>query len=161
MCIEFNITSCDDGDHYECYVLAQPSNDTGSHQLLLEVEKCEYTEERERRERERERGERERRKERVREEEREMEWEERERPSMPPVNPASCLSWNVSQFQFLFMKCLVFVLHQYLILSACPIPVTIIFDPASPVPLGITKFRCDFNISKTFVCRCAIRSFSS
>ena len=150
MCIEFNITSCDDGDHYECYVLAQPSNDTGSHQLLLEVEKCEYTEERERgeKERESERG-------------RERDGVRRERKTKYASSKPSfmfvmkCVTISISVYEMSG-----FVLHQYLILSACPIPVTIIFDPASPVPLGITKFRCDFNISKTFVCRCAIRSFS-
>ena len=40
--INFNVTGCDDGGQYECSVMAWPSNDTGTHMELLEVDNCEY-----------------------------------------------------------------------------------------------------------------------
>ena len=32
--------------------------------------------------------------------------------------------------------------------NSAQIPVTVTFDPPSPVPLGVTTFRCDFTIRK-------------
>ena len=40
MSIDFNVTGCDDANQYECSVMAQPSNDTGSQQASLDVENC-------------------------------------------------------------------------------------------------------------------------
>ena len=40
--INFNVTGCDDGGQYKCYVLALPSSDEGSQQVLVEVDNCEY-----------------------------------------------------------------------------------------------------------------------
>ena len=54
MTISFNVTSCDDGNQYTCFVSGQSCNNMGS----LETDNCEYHRERERewgKERERER----------------------------------------------------------------------------------------------------------